>query len=82
MGDVSIAEAKAKFSEIIARVELGETQIITKRGKPVARVVPILDSQPRPRINIEALRRLTDSMPKADVNAGGLMRQMRDEDRY
>jgi prevent-host-death family protein len=40
MADVSIAEAKAHFSELVDRAEAGETVRITRRGKPVARLVP------------------------------------------
>jgi prevent-host-death family protein len=38
MGAYSIAEAKAHLSAIIESVERGEEAIITKRGKPVARI--------------------------------------------
>jgi len=42
--DVSIAEAKSKFSEIIARtIYAGERFIVRRRGKPVAAIVGIDD---------------------------------------
>jgi prevent-host-death family protein len=34
-------EAKTHFSQLIAEVEKGRDYTITKRGKPVARIVPI-----------------------------------------
>ena len=38
---VSVAEAKKHFSELIGQVAYGKKQIlITKRGKPMARLVP------------------------------------------
>ena len=38
---VNIAEAKKHFSELLGRVAYGKKQIlITKRGKPMARLVP------------------------------------------
>ena len=37
---VSLAEAKAHLSELTDKAAQGETVIITKRGKPVARIVP------------------------------------------
>lgn len=40
MGVVGAFEAKAKLSALLDRVALGEEVIITKRGKPVARLVP------------------------------------------
>jgi len=35
------ADAKAKFSELLARVEAGETITIRRHGRAVARLVPI-----------------------------------------
>lgn len=38
MSSVSIAEAKAKFAQLVARAESGERIVITRHGKPVALV--------------------------------------------
>jgi len=38
------ADAKARFSELLARAEAGETITIHRHGKPVAKLVPV---QPR-----------------------------------
>ena len=54
---LALAEAKAHLSELIDRVAKGETVQITKRGKPVARLIG--DEKPRKPIDIEALRALT-----------------------
>jgi len=35
------AEAKAHFSELLARAEAGETITIRRHGRPVARLVPV-----------------------------------------
>ena len=40
MEKLSVFEAKARFSELVSRAEEGKQTVITKRGKPVARVVP------------------------------------------
>ena len=40
MRHVQSSEAKAKFSELLDQVEQGETIVITRHGKPVARIVP------------------------------------------
>jgi prevent-host-death family protein len=38
---INVAEAKKKFSELLGRVAFGKKHIlITKRGKPMARLVP------------------------------------------
>ena len=34
-------EAKTKFSELIARAERGESFVVTKNGRPVARITPM-----------------------------------------
>ncbi len=34
-------EAKTKFSELIARTERGESFLVTKNGRPVARIAPV-----------------------------------------
>ena len=40
MKTANIAEAKSHFSALLADVEAGEEVVITRRGKPVARIVP------------------------------------------
>ena len=37
---VNITEARARFSELLKRVEMGEEIVIAKAGKPIARLVP------------------------------------------
>jgi prevent-host-death family protein len=37
---INVAEAKAKLSELLARVEAGEEFIIARAGKPIARLAP------------------------------------------
>jgi prevent-host-death family protein len=41
MTNIPVAEAKNHLSELIARVEAGEEIAVTRRGKPVARLVPV-----------------------------------------
>lgn len=38
--NVPVAEAKAKFSELVKRAEAGEEVLVTRHGKVVARLVP------------------------------------------
>jgi prevent-host-death family protein len=40
MGPISLREARARFSDLIRAAELGETVIITRHGKIVARLEP------------------------------------------
>ena len=41
---VNVAEAKAKLSELLARVEAGEEITIARAGKPIARLCPAPDA--------------------------------------
>lgn len=41
MTEVNVHEAKTHLSRLLARVAAGEEVIISKAGKPVARLVPI-----------------------------------------
>jgi len=40
MKQIQLSIAKAKLSELVDEVERGETVVITRHGKPVARIVP------------------------------------------
>ena len=39
MKEIAVYEAKTRLSELLAEVELGEQVVITRRGKPIARLV-------------------------------------------
>mgnify|MGYP000445096203 CR=1 FL=1 len=80
MDPVNLADAKARLSELVDRVEAGETVEIRRRGKTVARLVPA--PAPRQPLDIQALRKLTASMPYQKQSAGDFVRAMRDDDRY
>jgi len=80
MGSVSLANAKARLSELVVRAEAGETVTITRRGKPVATLSAV--ARPKTKIDVEALRALTAGMTYQEESAGEFMRKMRDTDRY
>jgi prevent-host-death family protein len=80
MDTISLAEAKARLSELVARVAEGETVQITRRGKPVAQITPI--NKPRMPIDFEALRALVSKSPRQPESAGKFMRKLRDDARY
>ena len=74
MLEVSVAEAKAKLSELLNKIEEGEQVTITRRGKPVAR---IMSSKPFLPFESHAdLRALQTSSPKSSTEH---IREMRDE---
>lgn len=60
MINIPVAEAKNRLSELIARVEAGEEIAVTRRGKPVVRLMPasVMDvAAQRTRVE-QAFRRL------------------------
>ena len=63
--NISVAEAKATFSECIRKVEAGSAVLITRHGKPVAALVSPSD--------LEHLRRLRKAGPESGLAsiAGG-----------
>jgi prevent-host-death family protein len=81
MESTNLADAKARLSELVDRAEAGEPQIITRRGKPVAKIVAI-EPEKKKRINVAALRALTRTMTYQEESAGDFMRRLRDSARY
>lgn len=41
VADISVHEAKAHFSELLRRVQRGETVIVTRHNAPVAEIRPV-----------------------------------------
>lgn len=80
MRTVSLANAKAHLSELIAKVEGGETIVITKRGKVAVKLVAA--EAPRRALDVERLRKHLESMPMQEESAGDFIRKMRDDERY
>jgi prevent-host-death family protein len=77
---VSLADAKAHLSRLVEEAAAGETVCITRRGKAVAQITAI--DTPRRRIDVAALRAMTDAMPMQPDTVRDFIRRMRDEDRY
>jgi len=77
---VSVAEAKSHLSELIAAVEAGDEVVITKRGVPVATIVP--RPRPKKKIDLDWLRERTKDIPYQEEDSGTFMRRVRDSDRY
>lgn len=80
MDRVNLADAKAHLSELVDRVEAGDSVDITRRGKVVARLAPI--AEPRKPVDVARLRALTDSLPPQTQSAADLVRAMRDGARF
>jgi len=59
MDEIGAFDAKNRLSELLDKVERGEEVVITRRGKPVARLVPVGSGKDRERAR-EAARRLRE----------------------
>lgn len=40
MSEIPVYEAKTRLSQLLSRVEAGEHLTITRRGRPIARLIP------------------------------------------
>jgi prevent-host-death family protein len=77
---VSVAEAKARLSELVTAAEAGDDVVITKRGKPVAQLTGM--RTPRRMVDLQWLRSRTSTMPVSMADSADVVRQMRDAERY
>ena len=65
MARVGSFEAKTKLSELLDKVEAGETVTITRHGKPVAQLVPV-----QPDHDPDAMRALVEEIKRTRVGRG------------
>jgi prevent-host-death family protein len=63
MKSATISQAKNHLSELLARVKRGETVLILERDRPIARIVPLGDTQ------------LADDGRLADLERRGVLRR-------
>jgi prevent-host-death family protein len=59
MHEIGAFEAKNKLSELLDRAERGDEIVITRRGRPVAKLVPVRSGYDRER-GREAMRRIRE----------------------
>jgi prevent-host-death family protein len=75
MVTVTLSEAKVQLSELLDRVEAGETVMITRRGQPVAQLCSLsAGKQP-----VRSLAAFRAKMPRLRKPSAVLLREMRDE---
>ena len=79
MREIQASEAKAKLPQLLDDVERGETLVITRHGKAIARLVPEVDDR---RARIEAAFAELDKIRKRAGKIGvDEILAMRDEGR-
>lgn len=77
MVQVTVAEAKSQLSSLLDAVEAGEAVVITRRGKPIAELVPrcsVRDLLPQ-------LAALREALPAQQASGVETLRLLRDESR-
>ena len=77
MVQVTVAEAKTQLSSLLDAVEAGEAVVITRRGKPIAELVPrcsVRDLLPQ-------LAALRETLPELKASGLETMRLLRDDSR-
>lgn len=75
MIQVSVAEAKTQLSSLLDAVEAGQSVVITRRGKPIADLVPrcnVRDMLPQ-------LAALQGSLPEQLITGVEIISALRDE---
>lgn len=83
MRSMTLADAKARLSAVVDQVEAGEEVVITRRGKPVARIVA---EHPSSAGNAAALLKEVSTFVLAQgrqkTDAVRTVRRLRDKARY
>lgn len=64
--NISVSEAKSKFAELIRRVEAGEEIVLTRNGKPVARLSDAVSVPQRGQARMRAKGRFADQIEIAE----------------
>ena len=92
MASVGVAELRQRASELLRRVEAGETIEITDRGRPVAALTPLAALGPIQRLRasgelMPAKGRLEDLPPPLKLRPGQeppskILERMRRDERY
>ena len=77
---VNLAQAKAHLSELLDRVQSGEEVIVTRRGKPVARIRQAVP--PKKPLSVERLAAFRAGVTHWQKDSAKLLREARDAERY
>ena len=76
MRTVSLAEAKAHFSELVTQVAAGEEVVITRHGQPLVRLTGI----EKTKLPLASRARFRESLPPLAEASASVIRRLRDED--
>ena len=79
MGPVSMKEARQRLSDLVRAAERGETTVITRRGRRVARIMPVLE---KPRKGFPDLTEFRKSIKIKGKPMSETVIEMRREERF
>ena len=83
MTEYSVAEAKNNLPKLLDRMLAGEPVTITRRGRPVAQIVPVeKEAQPKVPVDLEWLKALREAGQTPTSGQIDTVRAMRDAYRY
>lgn len=76
--DIGIYEAKSRLSQLVEKAEAGEEVVLTRRGRPVAKIVNVAPARKRDRARLlrEILElahqvKIPKNLPLRDIVAEG-----------
>jgi prevent-host-death family protein len=81
MTDYTVAEAKNQLPKLLKRALAGEAVVITRRGKPIARITPMAEL-PATGIDLEWLKSVQIKPADRDFDGQEIIRLMKEEDPY
>jgi prevent-host-death family protein len=73
--DIPLTQARARLGALLCKVEGGEVVIITRRGRPVAKLSPVTS----PRKAVKPMAAFRARMPRLRRPSTELLRESRDE---
>jgi prevent-host-death family protein len=76
-GPLSVTQARARFSEILVKVEGGQEVTITRRGVPIVRLSGV--RRPKRPLNLAAIDAFRKTLKPTRQLSQDLIRRMRDE---
>jgi len=77
---MNLCDAKAHFSEVVRRVEKGESITILKHHVPVMRLIPVLEEKKHKYTKAEAIEQIL-ALGKMNSLDGLTVQELRDEGR-
>jgi prevent-host-death family protein len=83
MRQVQSSEAKTHLPQLLDDVERGETIVITRHGRAIARLVPEIDKRREEiRKAIEEMLALRASLPKTGITIDDILRMRHEGHKY